>query len=460
MDVLHDIHEVESCLEREVESVNSLLPVLRALAWARRNNGPAELQRLLSQANAAPRQENNWQTVASSASLQEQVVAWHATCGSHCSNEVKAALHHVLPQLYDKFVNASCQPTPATKLPDAAVDDLRGQIVQLQADLKAAREDAAADRTVDETVLAQLEAAEAENKRLAGVNRSLQRRHELQASEQRQLAEQLDRQIEELRAAAVQQEARNADLEAECNALCNDVDELQRAKAQLSAQKEALLQEVSDLRHADGLASQALPQASAQCSPIRVKREAGAAQDQRAHHRSSTEAQGAEHASSPHAAAALPLQPASPAKRAAAPRSLTGSVQGSPLKKRAHSFGIGEPVAQPPPPSSHPPAAVPRSLWDTARGRSQHTPRAGADAALADVPLSQQPRCSRGKLRTCSVSPVGRTGTWPRSHSPPQWKPPCAEQGVQTDSCVTADASHQCDLSQHAGAKSLLLLVL
>jgi hypothetical protein len=456
MEVLHDIAEAEHFLAA-VPGSTEYLAIARAQALAKRCSSRSKLEAWVRDAAADELQIQAWHTASQDweARLQAARLAWLAHTDD-LSADVLAALEQVVPQLYDKFLDAVCDSSEA-----ATATQLQQQVRDVEEELSQAKAGAAADRSIDDTLLEQLESSEAEGKRLAAAHAALQRQISETVQRQQGEVERVTQQLHEVRAAAQAHEARVLELEDECTALCKELDDAQAQNASLLARNDDLSGEVeAALQRLQAQAVDAKRACNTAdigngCARIRTPRtEPDSAPDDQerraASPRSASNPQSSKvpvQPNSSEAAASVALRlPSSPAKRAAKAVSPTDSVLASPLKKHAHSFGIGGQGAKPQHQSRG--IAVPRSLWDTARDHSsqsaQTTPRS---SELADVPLSQQPSVSRSSaLRTYSVSPTGRFGRAPRVPATEHLrKPDVTHQAVQCVPALVRDAATQCD---------------
>ena len=445
MDILKDIAEAEACLSAEVRNVAvaDYLAPLRCLTLAEHGQQRQDLLTWLTLGSDDEHQKAAWKIACSAETERLQAVlhGWLQHHEAGLAESARSVLQHVMPQLYRKFLDASIQHVGAHH--EQKVHKLEQQLAELHVQLDKAHESDSASATADEVLLEQLELSERQNKKLTVECASAQRALADASKKHNSKQEQLTQQVEQLQLACANQEARNQELEAECTSLCRQLDDLQAQNVKLTEQcsaaaaAEAAAGPPQSSTQPAGSASQTNSPGRA-CAPIRTRRQhqagsAGVSPRSPATDELLPECSDVYQSPNRHDAPAEPSLPSSPAKRAATkPPSPTEAAQASPLKRRAHSFGIGErPAPVQVQQNAH--LRVPRNLEDTARsraGQSSHsTPR---DVHLADMPLSQQPRISRsGKLRTYSVSPPGRFRA--------------ARQVGTSDACVGCETLTLCD---------------
>jgi hypothetical protein len=447
MDILHDIEEVERCLLHEFAEGEQYLHILRVFSLAKRYREGQDARRCLSVARCNSAQLQAW-TEAFSAwqkRLQGESDKWLHARDQSLDDNVSATLRHILPLLYQKFLGSTCEDDQKNDCKrDDEINDLQRQLDDMRLELATAKDGTSGDEeSISDHVMFKLEASEKENKRLSSTNKALQQ----QLSEHQTLqgeAERMATQFQEMRSNAAINEARILETEAECIALCNEVDGL-RARNELLVtqnqdlaqdmrnlqwQHEALLENIAvqkrsgtlpipaDLSLADDLADQS-NLSSDMCTQARTPQSDNHSADAA----TSANLDALLEASPPGrhrheellTAAVENAIPPSPGKRAADSASPSDSVRASPLKKQAHAFGIGDHIVTL---QSSQPISVPRALWDTARSDPRASarpadastcPQAGLTAAIADLPLNQQPHSSQsGGLQTYSVSPASR----------------------------------------------------
>ena len=439
MDLLDDIVEVERRLVQQDAVSSECLALQRSLACARQHEAThaardSPLATLVDQG-----QESAWKAAhgAWREQAEVQVQAWLEGHRGTLQADAAYTLTHIIPQLYDKLLEdrgAECSAKDTGPSSELA-QQLQLQVDELRLALASAtdRGDGPAHEDVLHHTVAKLETVEAENRRLMAANGTLQQQLGKHI-QQRAAAEKDQEQLEALRENDKVNESKLLELEAECTELCRQVDALQAKNGELVAENASLASELQTLRceHAAELEDRHLKSRSApSCddipadsyahlpadaepvpaaavaagraqvmgspassdssdtrpsagTPIQLEQllASSPARCARSHDRTaSAAAAGAQHPSPQ-------LVPASPAKRHAH-RSMSprASFNTSPLKRRAHSFGIGERVAGI---VADPPIAVPLALWDTASAHQGGCMPRG-DAAVADVPLSQQP---------------------------------------------------------------------